>query len=139
MTIKFRKSDRNFLKSIGVSAGDATLEEDRLALAQRISKHEAPAQVKVNPQAAKRQLIRLNLEKLLDASEEQTNRCRRPSGTFRAWFQTAQEAVAFAENPANQAYQGDVAVRCQKSGCGGWHLSQPHWPDARAAVSGQEN
>jgi len=62
--------------------------------------------------------------------------CRRSDGTLRAWFATAAEAVAFAENPVNTAYHGDVAVRCLKPGCAGWHLSQPHWPDAEAAVMG---
>jgi hypothetical protein len=63
------------------------------------------------------------------------NRCRRADGTFRAWFASAAEAVAFAENPDNgQVYKGDVAVQCLKPGCGGWHLSQPHWPDAQAVA-----
>ena len=65
---------------------------------------------------------------------DQQNRCRRSNGTLRAWFATVEEAVAFAENPLNTAYHGDVAVRCLKPGCGGWHLSQPHWPDACAAA-----
>jgi hypothetical protein len=67
------------------------------------------------------------------------NRCRRSDGTFRAWFATAPEAVAFAENPANTSYQGDVAVHCSRPGCNGWHLSQPHWPDAQAAAKAQVN
>jgi hypothetical protein len=62
------------------------------------------------------------------------NRCRRSNGTLRAWFATREEAVAFAENQMNTTYQGDVPVHCLKPGCGGWHLSQPHWPDARAAA-----
>jgi hypothetical protein len=66
---------------------------------------------------------------------DQQNRCRRSNGTLRAWFATAAEAVAFAENPLNASYQGDVAVQCLKSGCCGWHLSQPHWPDAQAAAN----
>jgi hypothetical protein len=62
------------------------------------------------------------------------NRCRRGDGTSRAWFASAEEAVAFANNPANwPVYRGDVAVQCMQPGCGGWHLSQPHWPDALAA------
>jgi hypothetical protein len=65
---------------------------------------------------------------------DQQNRCRRSNGTLRAWFETAAEAVAFAENPLNTAYHGDVAVQCLKPGCGGWHLSQPHWPDACVAA-----
>jgi hypothetical protein len=59
------------------------------------------------------------------------NRCRRSNGTLRAWFATSAEAIAFAANPANVGYQGDVPVRCAK--CLGWHLSQPDWPDAIAA------
>jgi hypothetical protein len=66
---------------------------------------------------------------------DQRNRCRRSNGTLRAWFSTAADAVAFAENPANTAYHGDVAVECRRRGCGGWHLSQPHWPDAQAAAN----
>jgi hypothetical protein len=65
---------------------------------------------------------------------DQHNRCRRWNGTLRAWFATAAEAVAFAENPLNTAYHGDVAVQCSKPGCVGWHLSQPHWPDACVAA-----
>jgi len=65
---------------------------------------------------------------------DQQIRCRRSNGTLRAWFETAEEAVAFAENPLNTAYHGDVAVQCLKPGCGGWHLSQPHWPDACVAA-----
>jgi len=70
---------------------------------------------------------------------DQQNRCRRSNGTLRAWFATATEAVAFAENPRNAAYHGDVAVQCLKPGCGGWHLSQPHWPDAWAAAKAWVN
>jgi hypothetical protein len=65
------------------------------------------------------------------------NRCRRASGTLRARFSTRAEAIAFAENPANPAYHGDIPVRCLKLGCGGYHLSQPHWPDAVAAKVGR--
>jgi hypothetical protein len=61
-------------------------------------------------------------------------RCLRRDGTERAWFGTAADAVAFANDPANTAYAGDVAVRCTKPSCRGWHLSQPFWPDAVAAV-----
>src|ERR1700723_266188 len=63
------------------------------------------------------------------------NRCRRSNGTLRAWFGTKAEAVAFAENPINTANNGDIPGLCMKPGCDGWHLSQPHWPDARAAAS----
>ena len=70
MSTKFSPSDKKFLKSAGVSA-EPTFEETRLALAQRIAKHQAPGQpVKLNPDAARLELIRLALQKLLDASEE---------------------------------------------------------------------
>jgi hypothetical protein len=66
-------------------------------------------------------------------------RCRRSNGTLRAWFATKAEAVAFAENPANTAYHGDIQVLCMKVGCNGWHLSQPWWPDAQAAAGARVN
>ena len=67
------------------------------------------------------------------------NRCRRANGTLRAWFATAADAEAFAANPANTAYRDDIPVLCLKPGCAGWHLSQPHWPDAQAAREGWVN
>ena len=70
MSTKFSPSDKKFLKSAGVSA-EPTFEETRLELAKRIAKHQAPGQqVKVDPDAARLELIRLALQKLLDASEE---------------------------------------------------------------------
>jgi hypothetical protein len=89
MPIKFTKNDRKFLTECGIAADevDSTFTADRLALAERIAKHKAPAQVSVAPDAARLELIRLSVKKLLDASEGQTNGCcRRPNGTFRAWF-----------------------------------------------------
>jgi ABC-type Fe3+ transport system substrate-binding protein len=68
MNTTFSKSDRKFLKSAGISV-EPSFDEARLALAERIAKHQAPVQVVVDPQAAKRQLIRLATEKLLEASE----------------------------------------------------------------------
>jgi hypothetical protein len=62
------------------------------------------------------------------------NRCRRSNGTPRAWFATKAEAVAFAENPMNTAYHGDIPVLCLKPDCDGLHLSQRHWTDARVAA-----
>jgi len=41
--------------------------------------------------------------------------------------------VAFAADPKNIRYRGDIPVLCT-NGCG-WHLSQPHWPDAVAAAA----
>ena len=70
MSTKFSPSDKKFLKSAGVSA-EPTFEETRMELAKRIAKHQAPGQqVTVNPDAARLELIRLALQKLLDASEE---------------------------------------------------------------------
>ena len=69
MSTKFSPSDKKFLKSAGVSAEPA-FEETRLELAKRIAKHQAPGQIKVDPDAARLALIRLSLQKLLDASEE---------------------------------------------------------------------
>jgi hypothetical protein len=69
MSITFTRDDHKFLEAVGISA-EPTFDETRLALAKRISKHQAPGQPpKVNPEVAKRQLIRLSLEKLLSASE----------------------------------------------------------------------
>ena len=48
--------------------------DEMFALAQRIAKHQAPAQVKLNPLAAKQQLVRLSMEKLLGASTERASR-----------------------------------------------------------------
>lgn len=50
---------------------DSTLGADRLALAQRIAKHQAPARVRVAPDAARLELIRLALRRLLAADCEQ--------------------------------------------------------------------
>ncbi len=66
----FSKSDKQLLKKMRVSVEPTPRErlaEDRQALVKRIARHAAPAQVKVDPDAAKRQLIRLALEKMLDA------------------------------------------------------------------------
>jgi hypothetical protein len=52
--------------------------------------------------------------------------CRRASGTFRAHFNTKENAEAFAADPANHpAYLEDVAHLCGK--CGYWHLSKIEW------------
>jgi hypothetical protein len=44
-------------------------------------------------------------------------RCRRSSGTPRAWFASKEEAEEFANDPLNAAYDGDIAVMCMKPGC----------------------
>lgn len=66
-------------------------------------------------------------------------RCRRANGTLRAWFPTRAEAETFAADPANTAYHGDVPVLCLNPRCDGWHLSQPHWPDAQAEANASVN
>ena len=72
--------------------------------------------------------------KSLEFNLNSQNRCPRSNGTLRAWFATREEAETFAADPANwPTYHGDIPVRCLKLGCRGWHLSQPHWPDAAAA------
>jgi hypothetical protein len=62
-------------------------------------------------------------------------RCRRANGTERAWFATKEDAEAFAADPKNVRYRGDIPVLCTRIGCDGWHLSQPHWADALAAAA----
>jgi hypothetical protein len=51
--------------------------------------------------------------------------CKRSTGTDRAWFCTQEEAVAFANDPVNTAYHGDIAHLCHT--CGYWHLSRIDW------------
>ena len=52
--------------------------------------------------------------------------CVRSSGTsLRAWFRSREEAEAFAADPANPAYHGDVAHFCPV--CEWFHLSRPEW------------
>ncbi len=51
--------------------------------------------------------------------------CKRPSGTTRAYFESIEQAEAFAADPENPAYHGDVAHLCLK--CGWFHLSKPSW------------
>src|ERR1700680_4834146 len=84
--------------------------------------------------------IQKSLSPRTESPAPSPNRCRRASGNPRAWFSTRDDAVAFAENPAHwPAYRGDVPVLCLKPGCGGWHLSQPHWADALAAAKARVN
>lgn len=52
-------------------------------------------------------------------------RCKRSTGTERACFRTRAEAEAFAADPANPNYHGDVAHLCAK--CDLYHLSRPEW------------
>jgi len=66
--MKFTADDIRLLRSLGIDP--ETANDDVLAVAKQIAKHPAPGQVKVNPQAAKLQLIKLALNKLLDAEKE---------------------------------------------------------------------
>jgi hypothetical protein len=63
--------------------------------------------------------------KIEDYLEDLTEHCKRSSGTERAWFRTREEAEAFANDPANTVYHGDLAHLCSK--CGFYHLSKPGW------------
>jgi hypothetical protein len=56
--------------SAGADQKSQDLYADRQALAQRIAKHEAPARVKLDSDAAKRELIKLSLQKLLNVEHE---------------------------------------------------------------------
>jgi hypothetical protein len=69
MSKTFSKSDRTFLRSVGISA-EPTFADTRLALAERIAKHTAPILVPVEPDDARLALVRLALKRLLEASEE---------------------------------------------------------------------
>lgn len=62
--------------------------------------------------------------------------CRRPSGSFRAFFSTKEEAEAFSADHENTDYHGDIAHRCGK--CGRWHLSRVEWlvPEAARVMRG---
>jgi hypothetical protein len=51
--------------------------------------------------------------------------CRRSTGTFRAYFDSQAEAVAYAADPRNVDYHEDVPVFCGR--CGKFHLSHPTW------------
>jgi hypothetical protein len=52
--------------------------------------------------------------------------CKRPSGNFRAWFRSREEAEKFALDPANHpVYLGDLAHFCPI--CRYWHLSKLEW------------
>jgi hypothetical protein len=70
MSTTFTKADRDFLRTVGIRADDTSFDETRLTLATRIAKYQAPVQVPVAPDVARRVLIRLALERLLAASEE---------------------------------------------------------------------
>src|SRR6266702_3613891 len=53
-------------------------------------------------------------------------RCKRSSGTERAWFLTREQAEAFARDPANwPTYRGDIPALCTR--CNLYHLNRPEW------------
>ncbi len=54
-----------------------------------------------------------------------SHHCKRRNGTLRAWFPTRKNAEAFAADPANPNYHGDLAHLCAK--CNWYHLSRPEW------------
>jgi hypothetical protein len=58
-------------------------------------------------------------------NQSKPRHCKRSTGTDRAWFRTQEEAVAFANDPVNPAYHGDIAHYCAV--CGFFHLSKPEW------------
>jgi hypothetical protein len=68
--MKFTADDKKLLRSMGIDP-EAPDADKFLVLARRIAKHPAPGQQwKVNPQAAKLQLVKLALRKLLHAEKE---------------------------------------------------------------------
>ena len=54
-----------------------------------------------------------------------TEHCKRSTGTTRAWFRTREDAEAYAADPANPAYVGDIPALCAK--CDLYHLNRPEW------------
>jgi hypothetical protein len=51
--------------------------------------------------------------------------CKRSSGAERAWSRSREDAQRFAQDPANQAYHGDIAYVCLEYGY--WHSSKIEW------------
>jgi hypothetical protein len=65
----FTAADIKLLRSMGIDP-EAQDADKFLVLARQIAKHRAPGQqVKLNPNAARLQLIKLALQKLLDEKE----------------------------------------------------------------------
>src|SRR5690349_19607236 len=58
-----------------------------------------------------------------------TAHCKRSDGTERAWFVTKEQAEAYAADPANPTYHGDVAHVCPICDC--YHLSRPEWLESK--------
>jgi len=69
----FSKTDREFLKAVVIRVHPPTFDEESLALAQRIAKHQALIQVQVpiEPDAARLALVRLALQRILEADRDQ--------------------------------------------------------------------
>jgi hypothetical protein len=68
--VRLTKGDKRFLRAVGIAPEPLTsFAEEHLALAQRIAKHEALVQVKVSPEAARLQLLRLAARKILEAAQ----------------------------------------------------------------------
>jgi hypothetical protein len=63
------KADRRFLRAVGIAVDEPTSFEQRMELAKRIARHTAPAQVHVDPQAARLQLIRLATRQIMAAAQ----------------------------------------------------------------------
>ena len=55
--------------------------------------------------------------------------CKRSTGTPRMFFETQAEAIAYQNDPVNEAYHDDVVVFCGR--CGKFHLSHPTWLESR--------
>ena len=49
--------------------------------------------------------------------------CKRSTGTPRMFFETQAEAIAYQNDPVNEAYHDDVVVFCGR--CGKFHLIAP--------------
>jgi len=62
---------------------------------------------------------------LASVATNEITHCLRRNGTERAWFRSREEAEAFALDPVNTLYHGDVAHLCDR--CGFWHLSRLEW------------
>jgi hypothetical protein len=62
---------------------------------------------------------------MIDHLLEGRDFCKRSNGTYRAHFRAQEEPEAFAADPVNVAYHGDLAHKCFR--CGAWHLSRPEW------------
>jgi len=66
------------------------------------------------------------LEDRLRDLEKSMKRCKRTDGSYRAAFETREQAEAFAADPQNwPMYQGDLAHHCRL--CSWWHLSKASW------------